>query len=570
MKSHQEILALLNELDHVIADDLEDQFLDFKLCPTDARQMLKVIYEGVLCFANARGGTLVLGVQDKLEHPSRAEAIRGVPKNLDLNLIQRQIHDTTDPKLTPHLELLDVPEGTLLLIHVAAATPPVTSTQVPPSRRVGKQCLPLTGTMMRSLLEQHHPSDWSAQTVHGAPALELVSAAEMERLRDMARRNNAPADLIAQPDQALLTSIGVIRNTELTLAGVLLVGKREAVRQYVPNHEWSYAKMRHDTDIELPDKGSEPILGALERLETLIRASNPITTVQQGMGGFIHTEFRTYPEIALREALLNAFVHRDYTIAGPILVQQHPARLEIKNLGGLMGGIRPENILNHPPAHRNRTLADALESIGLVNRKNLGVKRIFQSLLREGKEPPVYTAHPQAVQVTFHAHKLDEGFLRLVNWVHERFHNASRVLNAHELLVLHFMKRHREVSNPEITQAMQLEADDARETLTTLETLGVIEHGGSGRGVFYRFTRTAMDELGDSIGYDRDRRLEWEAIKTRVLSVLQDRPLTNAEIRAICDLDRNKVFQLMRELRQENLVRSTGKGRFAQWLLTNI
>jgi len=86
----------------------------------------------------------------------------------------------------------------------------------------------------------------------------------------------------------------------------------------------------------------------------------------------------------LREALLNALIHTDYRIHGPILIKQFKDRLEISNPGGLPGGITPENILRHQPVSRNPALVDALTRLRLVNRSNLGVRRMFQSLLIEG------------------------------------------------------------------------------------------------------------------------------------------------------------------------------------------
>ena len=114
-------------------------------------------------------------------------------------------------------------------------------------------------------------------------------------------------------------------------------------------------------------------------------SNNPIETVRKGP---YHFEYRTYPEAALREALLNALCHADFRIASPRLVKQYPARIEISNPGGLVGDLTPENILHHPPAARNRCLVDALGRLRLINRMNLGMERIYSSLLMEGKPPP--------------------------------------------------------------------------------------------------------------------------------------------------------------------------------------
>jgi hypothetical protein len=105
--------------------------------------------------------------------------------------------------------------------------------------------------------------------------------------------------------------------------------------------------------------------------------------------------------VALREALLNALVPPRPALASPVLVKQHPRKLEISNPGGLVGGITPANILHHPPLARNPLLVHALSKLRLVNRSNLGIGRMFESMLVEGKEPPVIVDEDSAVRVVF-------------------------------------------------------------------------------------------------------------------------------------------------------------------------
>ncbi|AFZ67204.1 RNA-binding domain-containing protein [Deinococcus peraridilitoris] len=566
MRTRAEILELLHELNVVIADDLEDQTLDFKEHPGSAKELLRMVCEHVVCFANAKGGTLVVGVKDKLSAPNRAQAIRGLPPEFDLDdvsQLQRSVFDSTDPHLTPEMELLDVPEGRLLLIHVAAGeNPPYTSTQAPTKRRVGKNCLPLTGSMMRDLITQAEAADFSARLISDALPADLVSSAEMERLRSFGRQNRAPAELMVQGDLELLSSLRLVRDGYLTYAGLLLVGRQEMLARYISTHEWRYLKMRSDTDIEITQGNNAPILAALERIETYLSAANPVTTFVQG---FQHAEFKTYPDIAIREAVLNAFVHRDYAIPNLTIVRMLPYKLEVENAGGFMSDITPENILHHPPVHRNRLLADALNGLNLVNRNNLGVKRMYKSMLEQGKEPPLYTATPQSVRVSFHAQELDRGFLQLMNWLGEQSSRLQELISADMLLVLHYLRRYREADLATLAVACQLSPGDTRHLLSFLEEGGAVEHAGYGKGLFYRLSRLAMDQLGDSLRYDRNARLEKEAVKTRVLSLLKERPLTNREVREISDLDREGVKRLMEELREEGLVRVGGRGAGAKW-----
>lgn len=277
--------------------------------------------------------------------------VDGVSDNLDISKLQEQIFNKTDPHITPQIEYLEVPEGRLLLVNVAQGTnPPYSTSAGQQTRRVGKNCLPLTGSMIRDVSFRIESGDFSARVITDTEPTELVSPAEMTRLRIFAEESRVSSDLLQQSDAEVLKSLRLLQNDKLTFAGLLLVGKREAIQKYAPNHEWQYAKMRTDVDIEVQAKGSGTILAALEKLENYTAASNPITTIEQD---FQHLEFKTYPSVALREGLLNAFVHRDFLIPGQTNVRVYADRRDLEKLGGFMEDITPENILHHPPVPRN-------------------------------------------------------------------------------------------------------------------------------------------------------------------------------------------------------------------------
>jgi ATP-dependent DNA helicase RecG len=190
-----------------------------------------------------------------------------------------------------------------------------------------------------------------------------------------------------------------VHGETLTKAGLILVGKPDAIRQCFPAYRYSYLLMeRSGSDYSDRIDGDDCIAIAVERIEGRIGSHNQLTTMKQGL---LHFEYRTYPEIAIREALLNAFVHADYRIPGLIQIKQFNDRLEIANPGGLIGGVAPDNILRHVPVARNTALANALIPLRLVNRSNVGVHRMYEAVLQEGKEPPIIQDSGDQVRVTF-------------------------------------------------------------------------------------------------------------------------------------------------------------------------
>jgi ATP-dependent DNA helicase RecG len=93
-----------------------------------------------------------------------------------------------------------------------------------------------------------------------------------------------------------------------------------------------------------------------------------------------------YPEIAIREFLMNAVLHRSYEAPAPIRLDQYTDRIEIQNPGPLYGLARPDNFPTQT-SYRNPVLAEAMKTLGAVNRFGRGVQRAQAALAKNGSPP---------------------------------------------------------------------------------------------------------------------------------------------------------------------------------------
>lgn len=93
-----------------------------------------------------------------------------------------------------------------------------------------------------------------------------------------------------------------------------------------------------------------------------------------------------YPEWALRELLMNAVMHRNYDSNTPIRFYAFSDHIEIQSPGGLYGEATPENFPTRN-SYRNPVIAEAMKSLGFVNRFGYGVQRA-QALLAQNGNPP--------------------------------------------------------------------------------------------------------------------------------------------------------------------------------------
>lgn len=569
MRSRRDIEALLEELEHCIADDLEDQDLDFKQWDTQSRdKAVKKVVDMAICMANGGGGSVVFGVADRIS--GREQAVLGVPPEVDVNILKRAVYDQTDPHITPVFEELHVPEGTgrVLIMQVHPGMPPHTDTRGGGTIRIGKECKPLTGTQRRKIGIETGDTDYTAETL-GPVDDALFSPVALEALRNLAQRERAPDELLRRSDRELLDSLGLIRKGQVTRAAILLAGTEEALREYVPGHLWTFLQMRSDTDYGIREDRVSALPLSVQRIEELLVPFNPITTVQQGL---FHFEYRIWPEVAVREALMNAFCHGDLRIAGPVMVKLYPQRLEVSNNGGFIAGIRENNILHHQPAARNPLLVDALVKLRLVNRSSLGVSRMFEAMLMEGKEPPVIREIGDSVAVIFQKREINAAFRQFVAEESERGHS----LRVDQLLLLQYFLQHPEVDTGTAAELCQRTEPETRELLAEMENRDYVEHGGSGRGAYWSIHPELYARLRADGNAETRRRIDWDAAKTRVLSILIERArrgeagLSNKEIRQITRFDRHHAYRLMRELRAENpQVQPPGKGKHARYEYRN-
>lgn len=560
------ILPLLDKLDSSIADDLEDQHLDFKAWKGSADHMQKLVIEMAVCMANGGGGSVVFGVADNVL--GRARAILGVPLEVQVNLLRKAVYDSTDPKLTPVFTDIAVPEGTgrLLLMQVFAGLPPYTDTAGRGKVRIGKECQPLTGTLRKKLMVETGESDQTAEPVD-LPWQAAVSPVALEALKAIAAEERAPRELLALSDEDFLSQLQLLKQGKLTKAGLLLCGKPEAIASVFPAHVWTFLRMQSDTRYSDRKDGTDALPIALQALEQRMHMDNPIRTLELGL---VHAEIRAYPPIALREALMNAFCHADYRLPGPILIKQFPDRIEISNPGGFIGGITEGNILHHPPVPRNPALVEALAKMRLVNRSNLGIGRMFEAMLIEGKEPPQIRESGDSVTVHFLRQDVVPEFRKFV--ADESL--AGHILGLDELLVIQYLLRHAELETVQAAALCQRSETQIRNTLSRMERdHAYLERGGTGRGAYWVLNTKLAQRLRPRSQDEAQRRIDWEGAKTRILSILKQRAdrneggISNKEIRAITHYDRNQVFRLMRELRAENpKIETNGRGKGAQYV----
>jgi ATP-dependent DNA helicase RecG len=219
---------------------------------------------------------------------------------------------------------------------------------------------------------------------------------------DAYRREAVDAETIAANHRSMEQQLASLRLYDperrcATHAGILLIGKNP--RFFLPGAYVQYLDLPGTSLTEIPTDQAEvagdlhTIVKELEgRLRLLIKTSLvKISALQE-------KQVPNYPEAAIRELLMNAVMHRNYNSNSPIRFYSFADRIEIQSPGGLYGEATQQNFPTRN-SYRNPVVAEALKSLGFVNRFGYGVQRAQALLADNGNPPAVFEFDEHSVLV---------------------------------------------------------------------------------------------------------------------------------------------------------------------------
>lgn len=501
MLTDTELLALLDRLDHAPADAIESVTLEFKPW-TDPKSDLKVAVEYAVCFANAQGGVVLFGVDDK--QVGRTKAIHGA-KGYELERWRRDIFDSTSPSLTVEVFELPVPEGTgkLLGIRIPAGdSKPYGTASGLFKQRVGKSCMALDAAAFSRQSIQTAAVDWSGACAQGIELTDL-DPIEIARGRQTAERLRPQSDIPRLSDTEFLSALGAIREGKITHTGLLLFGKESVLSRLCPQHLVQYVWQPGETQIARNDQFRFGLLHTLERIEQIF--TSPANPEQELALGLQKLRIPAYHLDVVREAVLNAVTHRDYSDPGKVLIRQLADELVITSPGGFMPGITPENILRHEPKSRNNALANAFLKLGLVESSGIGRRRIFVRCLSLGKPIPLYESDGHSVTLHVYDKGHDENTARLV----ARWGAEGRELSLEALMVLAYLRQNAFIDSGAAARLLQRTPAQAREILDqlALPRTGILERRGHTPAATFHLAKGIAKDLLGKAAYTKTRGL---------------------------------------------------------------
>jgi ATP-dependent DNA helicase RecG len=525
--------------------------------------------EYIMSFAHRDGGAIYCGIDPMTMQPN--EKIGRVTHNV-LNGVNRAANDCLSPPVFGVTAYDVIVRGKHILV-----------VQVPKSNRIhqhrngkilirrGSENVAYSGTALEQAIQQSH--DLSAG--YDSRPLQSASTADIDyvKLQEYVVRvlKRRPDSTIAnQPRDDILKGISAIAESEgffrPTPVGLLFFSRD-------PQHLLPQARVVFlqfaGTDVASGDGRGGPYLENQEFCGTL---PDMIEKTQAAvfdnmrkraiMNGAKREEIPEYPNWAIRESVVNAIAHRDYSLSGSkIQISMFADRIEVQSPGGLPGNITVDNIESEQFT-RNQGIMRLLEEFGFVEERGIGVDNMIRAMRDAGLEPPIFQDSGTSVTIILkNVTLLDD---ETINWLSPL---ADAPLNHRERMALAFLRRNPLITNQVYQRINNVDSVQGTHDLSELVVLGLLRQHGTRGGAYYTlavdwasikdksftgiFEKGWAKEAGKIIGY-----------------LIEKGRITNTECRELLGTNAARAHYLLRSLARIDVLQPIGERKNRYYTLS--
>lgn len=445
-----------------------------------------------VCLANARGGVLVIGVEDDGADPPPDQRI---PPDLAERTYARVSELTVNVVLDMPTVERAAGGGEYLTVRVLVSASVACTTDGRYFARVSDTCKPVSPENLQRLYEDKNSFVW--ETTRTSVLTRDADPAQVEQMLSGIRGSGRVKEVVrARPDSEILTGYNLVDGKHLTNLGVLWLGRREHRARLL--HAPVVHFLRYDGNGNRVDKkrfGEDSELTP----EGILNGVLEMDVWNEGIdipNGLFRDHIPAYDREVVRELVANALVHRTYSSGGAIFLNLRTDRLEVhspgRRPGRLPDSVTPANIL-HARFSRNVQLTRLFHDLELMEGEGTGYDRLYDILLSTGKPVPEVREGPDRVEVVVRGRDLDLDALRVVARASETFQQ----INDRERITLGLLAQHGPQTVADLARRLSLSgAEGVRDWLGRLVDQSLVLAGGLNRGRRYRANPALLRDAG--------------------------------------------------------------------------
>ena len=428
--------------------------------------VLDDIKKEIIAFANCNGGTVYVGVADD-------GTVLGVENADECALqISNMVRDAVKPDITLfiHYETLDCEGKAVVAVNIQRGTNRpyyLAKKGLRPEGvyvRQGYSSVPATDTAIRQMIKETDGDSFENMRSINQELTFEVTKKEFEK-RNLAFGQPQKQTLKLVSADGIYTNLGLLLSEQCphTIKAAVFEGINQNV--FKDRREFSGSLMQQ-----------------LNEVYDYIDFHNQTHATFQKL---LRIDTRDYPEVAVREALLNSLVHRDYSFRASTLISIYEDRIEFVSIGGLIPGLELDDLMMGVSVCRNAHLANVFYRLQLIEAYGTGMKKIMGAYA----DAPV---QPQ-IAATNNAFKIilpNVNAILKATEVSKKIDNAAALLSdSNEKKVLQFLKEHSMITRKEAQTLLEVSQSTAGRILKAMVDSGQIKKIGGSRTTRYELSK---------------------------------------------------------------------------------
>ena len=524
------------------------------------------LFEPLSAFANRTGGGVMLfGLDERQDFE-----VIGVG---DAHRLQEDISHLAasemEPALRPEFTVEEVEGKTVVAVEVSEIAAEMRPCTYKPAGlqsgsyiRVGNTNRRMTDYEIFGYVTARVQPTFDEEPVRDA-TIEDLDQGKLEEYVAQLRRMRPQAAYLNQPSEQVLTQLRILRKVDgvmrPTLAGLLMFGGYPQAGE--PQLVITFLQYYGTTETEKTPRGERfldnrkfegTIPEMVESTTNYVMASIRKSSLIEGV---FRRDIPEYPEEAVREAVVNALAHRDYShfVRGSyIQIRLFADRLEIQSPGGLYGRVT-EDTLEGEQSTRNRVLMRLMEDLHLVENRGSGIHTMLRAMRAANLEPPRFQDRRTSFWVTFRNHTLMSP--EAIAWLNEF---ADRPLNDQQRLALVYLRYNERTTNSDYQRLNHVDSVTANRELRGLVQSGLIEQHSTRRWAYYTLNVPAEAELPQPPQTDEEKVLAY---------VGRHGFIKRADCQRLLGITELQARYVLRKIRERGLLRLEGTRKGARYVL---
>jgi ATP-dependent DNA helicase RecG len=433
---------------------------------------LKSLAETCVAFANAQGGQLIIGIEDKQSEPPLNQRV----DIEDVNSVVIKLRGLTDGVGLVNPEIVSHANGAeYFIIRVLPSLRTIATTSSGKVFiRISDNSCPVGSEELTNLAAEKSAFQWEIMATQKI-TLDQVDNTSLANFLNDVKKSDKVSDFIKNKEASELLSFYQMIDSDgfVTNLGVLWFGSpaQRARLNYPVTVQYIVYNEREEkirkTEWHYHLHSPKELLLEIEKEAVELTYSSELPD------GLFRKTVRQYPKEVVRELLINAIAHKKYTISGDIFIEVYPNRMTITNPGSLPLGITKENIL-HERHRRNPHLIQTLSDLKLMEGEGSGYDLVYEKLARDGKSFPEIVSEFTKVAVTVYSRIVDSEIISILDYVERQYQLTQK-----EYITLGLIATDKRILSTQLATKLQLSQEDKMRSWigNLIENKIIITHG---------------------------------------------------------------------------------------------